>query len=76
MLIVCKLEEANGKWRNEVSDFSKIGNNCFKQGAVLSAVHYCVSTDDPFKELHPVNIGCCICQKGYADDLIPNVTES
>ena len=44
------------------------------EGAVISAVFYCVYTNGFFKELHRMNIGCCIGQNyvgviGYADDL-------
>ena len=71
--IAYKLQEANVKWRNEVSDFFKIGNGV-KQDAVLSAVLYCVYTNDLFKEIRRLNVGCCIGQNyvgiiGYADDL-------
>ena len=73
LIAAYKLQEANVKWRNEVSDFFKIGNGV-KQGAVLSAVLYCLYTNDLFKELRRVNVGCCIGQNyvgiiGYADDL-------
>ena len=68
-----KLQEANVKWRNEVFDFFKIGNGV-KQGAVLSAVLYCVYTNDLFRELRRLNVGCCIGQNyagiiWCADDL-------
>ena len=73
LLITYKLQEVDTKWRNEVSDFFKIGNDV-KQGAVLSTVLYCVYTNDLFKELRRLNIGCCIGQSyvriiGYNDDL-------
>ena len=63
----------NVKWGNEISDFFKIRNGV-KQGAVLSAVLYCVYTNGLFEELRRLNLGCCIGQNyvgiiGYADDL-------
>ena len=41
MLITYRLQQANVKWNNEVSEFFKIRNGV-KQGAVLSAVLYCI----------------------------------
>lgn len=73
LLICYQMQQANVKWRNEFSDFFKIGNGV-KQGAVLSAVLYCVYTNGLFEELQRLKIGCCIGQNyigiiGYADDL-------
>ena len=73
LLITYRSQQANVKWCNEVSDFFKIGNGV-KQGAVLSAVLYCVYTNGLFEELRRLNVGCCIGQNyvgivGYADDL-------
>ena len=68
-----RLQRTNVKWNNEASYFFDIGNGV-KQGAVLSAVFYCVYTNAIFKELRRMNIRCCIGQNyvgviGYADDL-------
>ena len=48
--------------------------NGVKQGAILSAILYCVYTNGLFEELHRMNIGCCVGRNyvgvlGYADDL-------
>ena len=59
LLTTYRLQRANVKWNNEASYFIDIGNGV-KQGAVLSAVFYCVYTNALFKELHRLNIGCCI----------------
>ena len=74
LLMSYRLQRANVKWRNESSYFFNIGNGV-KQGAVLSAVLYCVYTNGLFEELRRKNIGCCIGQNyvgiiGYADDLL------
>ena len=58
-----RLQRANVKWNNEASYFFDIGNGV-KQGAVLSAVFYCVYTNVLFEELRRMNIGCCIGQNG------------
>ena len=73
LLTTYRLQRANVKWNNEASYFFDIGNGV-KQGAVLSAVIYCVYTNALFKELRRMNIGCCIGQNyvgviGYADGL-------
>ena len=73
LLTTYRLQRANVKWNNEASYLFDIGNGV-KQGAVLSAVFYCVYTNALFKELRRMNIGCCIGQNyvgviGYADDL-------
>ena len=73
LLTTYRLQRANVKWNNEASNFFEIGNGV-KQGAVLSAVFYCIYTNGLFKELRRLNIGCCIGQNyvgiiGYADDL-------
>ena len=73
LLTTYRLQRANVKWNNEASNFFEICNGV-KQGAVLSAVFYCIYTNGLFKELRRLNIGCCIGQNyvgiiGYADDL-------
>ena len=44
LLTTYRLQRANVKWNNEASYFFDIGNGV-KQGAVLSAVLYCVYTN-------------------------------
>ena len=73
LLTTYPLQRANVKWNNETCYFFDIGNGV-KQGAVLSAVFYCVYTNGLFKELRRMAIGFCIGQNyvgviGYADDL-------
>ena len=73
ILISYEMQKANVKWANETSTCFKIGNGV-KQGAVLSAVLYCVYTNGLFEELRRQNIGCCVDDHyvgviGYADDL-------
>lgn len=73
LLVTYKLQKANVTWNNEVSDFFSISNGV-KQGAVLSAVLYCVYTNELFQKLRRSNIGCSIGQNyvgvvGYADDI-------
>lgn len=67
-------QKANVKWANEKSDFFSIKNGV-KQGAILSAVLYCVYTNGIFQELRRLNIGCKVGDAyvgviGYADDLL------
>ena len=73
LLIFYRLQQANVRWRNEVSDFFPVSNGV-KQGSVLSAVLYCVYTNGLLENLRRQNIGCCIGPNfvgiiGYADDL-------
>ena len=73
ILITCRHQNANVKWNHEFSDYLNIQNGV-KQGAVLSAIFYCMYTNGLFQELHRQNIGCCIGKNyiglvGYADDL-------
>ena len=72
LLIYYRLQQANVRWRNEVSGFFPVSNGV-KQGSVLSAV-LCVYTNGVFENLRRQNIGCCIGPNfvgiiGYADDL-------
>ena len=74
ILVSYQLQQANVKWNNEISNCFKIGNGV-KQGAVLSAVLYCIYTNGIFEELRRQKIGCCVGQNyvgiiGYADDLL------
>ena len=66
-------QQANVNWNGTMSEYFDIGNGV-KQGAILSAVLYCVYTNDLFRELRRMNIGCRIGGEyvgilGYADDL-------
>ena len=57
-----RLQQANVRWRNEVSDFFTVSNGV-KQGSVVSAVlYYCVYTNGLFENLKRQNIGCCTKQ--------------
>ena len=65
---------ANVQWNNEYSRYFKIKNGV-KQGAILSAVLYCVYTNGLFEKLRKLRIGCHVNATyvgvmGYADDLL------
>ena len=73
ILATYRKQQANVNWNGTKSDYFNIGNGV-KQGAILSAVLYCVYTNDLFRELRRMNIGCRIGGEyvgvlGYADDL-------
>ena len=73
LLISYRLQQANVRWGNEVSDFFPVSNGV-KKGSVLPAVMYCVYTNGLFENLRRQNIGCCIGPNfvgiiGYADGL-------
>ena len=73
ILITYRHEKANVKWIHKFSDYLNIQNGV-KQGAVLSAIFYCMYTNGLFQELRCQNIGCCVGKNyigivGYADDL-------
>ena len=73
ILITYKHQKANVRWNGEESRYFSIGNGV-KQGAILSAILYCVYTNGLFEELRRSNIGCCVGRNyvgvlGYADDL-------
>ena len=66
-------QQANVYWNGVKSKYFDIGNGV-KQGAILSAVLYCVYTNGLFRELRRMNVGCRIGGDyvgvlGYADDL-------
>ena len=68
-----KEQKANVNWNGVNSRYFGIGNGV-KQGAILSAVLYCVYTNELYKELRRSNIGCRLGKDyvgvlGYADDL-------
>ena len=73
ILISYRRQKANVKWNKELSEFFNIENGV-KQGAVLSAIFYCMYTNGLFQELRRQNIGCRIGLDyvgvvGFADDL-------
>ena len=73
ILITYKHQQANVKWNGEESEFFEVSNGV-KQGAILSAVLYCVYTNELFSELRRSKVGCTIDNVyvgclGYADDL-------
>lgn len=74
LLTTYRHQQANVRWNNEYSRTFDITNGV-KQGAVLSAVFYCVYTNELLEELRRRKVGCCIGQNyvgvvGYADDLL------
>ena len=73
VLVSYKRQSANVRWNGVTSKHFRIGNGV-KQGAIISAVLYCVYTNGLFEELRRRNVGCCIGRDfvgvlGYADDL-------
>ncbi len=73
ILISYKHQKANVRWNGEESQFFNLGNGV-KQGAILSAILYCVYTNGIFEEQRKSNMGCFIGRNyvgvlGYADDL-------
>ena len=73
ILVSYKNQMTNVRWNNEYSNYFQIKNGV-KQGAVLSAVLYCVYTNGLFQELRKMKIGCFVKNTyvgviGYADDL-------
>ena len=74
ILVSYKGQKANVRWDKEHSRFFTIKNGV-KQGAILSAVLYCVYTNELFLILRKRRIGCFIEDTyvgavGYADDLL------
>ena len=73
VLISYKCQKANVRWNGEESRFFSICNGV-KQGAILSAILYCVYTNGIFQQLRKKKIGCFVGGSyvgilGYADDL-------
>ena len=73
ILVSYENQVANVRWNNEHSRYFKIRNGV-KQGAILSAVLYCVYTNGLFSKLRRLKIGCYMDNTyvgvlGYADDL-------
>ena len=61
ILISYKNQKANVKWNGKESHYFSIGNGV-KQGAILSAILYCIYTNGLFQELRRKNIGCFVGQ--------------
>ena len=73
VLVSYKYQKANVRWAGEESRFLNICNGV-KQGAILSAILYCVYTNGIFQQLRRMKIGCFVGGSyvgilGYADDL-------
>ncbi len=73
VLVSYQNQRANVKWNKELSKYFGIKNGV-KQGAILSAILYCVYTNGLFEELRRKKIGCFVGDSyvgviGYADDL-------
>ena len=63
---------ADVRWNGVLSEIFSLRNGC-KQGAVLSAITYCVYVNGLFEELRRNRLGCWIGQTflgllGYSDD--------
>ena len=74
ILVSYENQAANVRWNNEYSRYFGIKNGV-KQGAILSAVLYCVYTNELFAKLRRLKIGCHVSKTyvgvlGYADDLL------
>ena len=73
ILVSYNNQKANVQWNGEESPYFSIGNGV-KQGAILSAILYCVYTNGIFQEMRKAKVGCFIGRNyvgvlGYADDL-------
>ena len=70
ILVSYENQVANVRWNNEYSRYFTIKNGV-KQGAILSAVLYCVYTNELFAKLRRLKIGCHV-NKTYVgvDDLL------
>ncbi len=74
LMIIYSKQSANVRWNNEVSENFSISNGV-KQGAVLSAILFCVYIDDLFQILRRNKSGCWVKGQfygmlGYADDVM------
>lgn len=72
LLVMYLTQFANVRWDGKLSAVFSLRNGC-KQGAVLSAIAYCVYVNDLFKELRRNRSGCWVGQTffgimGYSDD--------
>ena len=74
LMVMYSRQSANVRWSNECSKQFPITNGV-KQGAVLSAILFCVYIDDLFSVLRRKRNGCWIDDNfygmlGYADDIM------
>ena len=74
LMVMYSKQSANVRWNNDLSKLFSISNGV-KQGAVLSAILFCVYIDNLFTELRRKRSGCWIdghfCgMLGYADDIM------
>ena len=74
LMVMYSRQSANVRWNNEVSTNFPI-NNGVKQGAVLSAILFCVYINDLFQILRRNKSGCWVDGQfygilGYADDIM------
>ena len=74
LLVMYKTQSAKVKWEGSVSDAFSITNGV-KQGAVLSAILFCIYIDDLLKELRRNGDGCWVNENFvgvivYADDIV------
>ena len=72
IMVMYYLQYANVRWNQLVSDVFPMGNGV-KQGAVLSALLYCIYVNGLFRKLRSKKAGCWIGSTflgilGYADD--------
>ena len=74
LMVMYSKQMANVRWNNEFSKIFSISNGV-KQGAVLSAILFCVYIDDLFQILRRNKSGCWVNGQfcgmlGYADDIM------
>lgn len=72
LIFIYRNQSANVRWNGFFSDFFSIRNGV-RQGAVLSAVFYCIYMNDLFKILRRSKFGCWVNGDffgilGYSDD--------
>ena len=72
LMVMFLTQFANVRWCGAVSEIFPLGNGC-KQGAVLSAIAYCVYVNGLFEELSHNKSGCRVGRNflgllGYSDD--------
>ena len=74
LLVMYQGQAANVRWNNELSKYFSISNGV-KQGAVLSAILFCVYINDLYELLRKNRSGCWINDEyygiiGYSDDIL------
>lgn len=74
LFVIYREQTANVRWNNEISDTLSLSNGV-KQGAVLSAILFCVYINDLFDLLRKRRSGCWVNDEfngivGYSDDLL------